>query len=66
MEINVTTNATIISIHYSGQPSTFNLNLYSGWQWRNFFIPHLCQLFSGHVVGQALRNVCYCDITFFV
>ena len=34
-------------------------------QWRNFFIT-LCQLFSRHNVGQALKNVrCY-DITFFV
>jgi len=39
---------------------------YMGWQWRNFFKPYLCQLFSRHDVGQALRNVCYCDITFLV
>jgi len=36
---------------------------YIGWQWRNFFMPFLCQLFSYHDAGQALRNVCYCDIT---
>jgi len=27
---------------------------YLGWQWRNFFISYLCQLFSGQCVGQAL------------
>jgi len=32
----------------------------------NFFIPYLCQLFSHHDVGQALQNVCYCNITFLV
>ena len=40
--------------------------LYIGWQWRNFFILYLCQLFFRHVVGQALQNVSYSDITFFV
>ena len=33
----------------------WSLCLYIGWQWRNFFIPYLCQLFSRHDVGQALR-----------
>jgi len=27
-------------------------------------VPHICQVFFCHDVGQALRNVCYCDITF--
>jgi len=36
------------------------------WQWRNFFISYLCQLFSRHFMGQALLNVCYCNITFLV
>jgi len=28
-------------------------------------LPHLCQLFSRHDVGhEALKKVCYCDITF--
>ena len=40
--------------------------LYTGWQWRHFFIPYLRQLLSRHDVGQALRNVCYYDITFLV
>ena len=40
--------------------------LYIGWQWRNFFISYLCQLFFCHVVGQALQSVSYSDITFFV
>ena len=40
------------------------LNLYIGWQWRNFLISYLCQLFSRHVVGQALRSVSYSDIIF--
>ena len=31
-----------------------------------FFIPHLCQLFFCRDVRQALRSVCYCDITFLV
>ena len=39
---------------------------YIGWQWRNFFISYLCQLFFRHVVGQALRSVSYSDITFLV
>jgi len=39
---------------------------YIGWQWRNFFISYLCQLFLRRVVGQALQNVSYSDITFFV
>jgi len=30
------------------------------------FIPHLCPLFSHCDLGQALGNVCYCDITFLV
>jgi len=42
------------------------LTEYIGWQWRNFFISYLCQLFFRHVVGQALQNVSYSDITFFV
>jgi len=42
------------------------VNLYIGWQWRNFFIPYLCQLFFRHVVGQAMRSVSYSDITFLV
>ena len=32
---------------------------YIGWQWRNFFISYLRQLFFRHVVGQALQNVSY-------
>jgi len=40
--------------------------LYMGWQWRNFFIPYLCQVIYRHDVGQAPRSVCYCDITFLV
>jgi len=32
---------------------------YIGWQWRNFFIPYLCQMFSCYDVGQALQNVYY-------
>ena len=40
--------------------------VYIGWQWRNFFKSYLCQLFFRHVVGQALQNVSYSDITFFV
>jgi len=39
---------------------------YIGWQWRNFFLSYLCQLFFRHVVGQALQNVSYSGITFFV
>ena len=32
---------------------------------RNFFIPYICQIFSGHDVGaKAMRNVCYYDIHF--
>jgi len=31
--------------------------LYIWWQWRNFFISYLCQLFSAILWGQALRNV---------
>jgi len=42
------------------------LFLYIGWQWRNFFISYLCQLFFCHVVGQTLRSVSYSDITFLV
>ena len=38
--------------------------LYIGWQWRNFFLSYLCQLFSRHVVGQAVQNVSYSDNTF--
>ena len=30
------------------------VKLYIGWQWRNFFISYLCQLFFRHVVGGAL------------
>jgi len=37
-----------------------------GWLWRNFTIPYLSQLFSHRDVGQVLRNVCYCHITFLV
>jgi len=36
--------------------------MYAGWQWRNFFIPYLCQLFSRHDTRQALRmdeNISY-------
>jgi len=44
--------------------SHWQAQLYIGWQWRNFFIPYLCKLFTCHDVGQALINVCYCDITF--
>jgi len=40
--------------------------IYIGWQWRNFFILYLGQLFFRHVVGQALQNVSYSDITLFV
>jgi len=40
--------------------------LYIGWQWRNFFISYLCQLFFRHVLGQELLNVSYSDITFYV
>jgi len=40
--------------------------VYIGWQWRNFFKSYLCQLFFRHVVGQALQNVSYSDITFIV
>jgi len=40
--------------------------LYIGWQWCNFFISYLCQLFFRHVVGQALQNISYSGITFFV
>jgi len=29
--------------------------LYTGWQWRNFFISYPCQLFFHHFVGQALQ-----------
>jgi len=47
-------------------PRTVSCELYIGWQWRYFFISNLCQLFSRHDVGQALRNVCYCDTTFLV
>ena len=35
------------------------------WQW-HIFTPYLCQLFSQHDMEQALRNVCYCKITFLV
>jgi len=38
---------------------------YIGWRWRNFFISYLWSLFFRHVVGQALQNVSYSDITFF-
>jgi len=42
------------------------VSLYLGWQWRNFFISYLCQLFFRHFMGQALRHVSYSDITFLV
>jgi len=29
-----------------------------------FIHTYLCQLFFCHDVGKALRNVCYCDVTF--
>jgi len=29
-------------------------------------MPYLCQLFSRHDVGQALQNICYCEVTFLV
>ena len=34
-------------------------DIYIGWQWRNFFISYLCQLFFRHVVGHALQSVSY-------
>jgi len=40
------------------------ISVYIGWEWRNFFISYLCQLFFRHFVRQARRNVCYSDITF--
>jgi len=43
-----------------------NKYLYIGWQWRNIFLSYLCQLIFRHVVGQALQNVSYSGITFFV
>jgi len=38
-----------------------------GWQKPNFFISYLCRLFTRHNnVGIAVRDVCYCVITFLV
>ena len=37
----------------------FGSCLYIGWQWRNFFISADFR----HFVGQALRNVCYSDVS---
>jgi len=50
-------------------PSTFVLAMTAivmctGWLWHNFFRPYLRQLFSYHDVEQAVRNVCYFDITY--
>jgi len=39
---------------------------YLFWQWRNFFISYLCQLFFCHFMGRAVWNVCYSRITFLV
>jgi len=50
----------------SSMGESFTFYLYIRWQWRNFFIPHLHQLFFRHDVRQALRIFCYCDITFLV
>ena len=36
-----------------------NEDIYIGWQWRNFFISAVFR----HFVGQALRNVCYSDVS---
>jgi len=37
----------------------FILEVYIGWQWRNFFISAVFR----HFVGQALRNVCCSDVS---
>jgi len=34
-------------------------HIYIGWQWRNFFISAVFR----HFVRQALRNVCYSDVS---
>jgi len=39
--------------------SRLRRSLYIGWQWRNFFISAVLR----HFVGQALRNVCYSDVS---
>jgi len=36
-----------------------NGGVYIGWQWSNFFISTVFR----HFVGQALRNVCYSDVS---
>ena len=65
----------LIVMKHAYNPETIWLLLYNiailytvciGWQWRNSFIPHLYQLLFRYDVGQALQNVCYCDITFLV
>jgi len=43
----------------SSQHSVNTEDAYIGWQWRNFFISAVFR----HFVGQALRNVCYSDVS---
>jgi len=40
-------------------PSHNFVGLYTGWQWRNFFISAVFR----HFVGQGLRNVCYSGVS---
>jgi len=56
----------VLGICRSIREAVWCASQYIGWQWRNFFIPYLCRLFSRHGVGQALRHVCYCGLTFLV
>ena len=66
-------NLTLSQAHthtHTGMPTCCSLTIArTSIQWRNFFTPYLCQLrqlLSPHDVGQALRNICYCDIIFLV
>jgi len=38
-------------------------NVYIGWRWRNLSTPYSVPAVLPPWCGQALRNVCYCDIT---
>ena len=67
-EINID-SANFVSLGFSASASGLHCgmnSLFIGWQSRNFFISYLCRLFLCHFVGQALLNMCYCDITFIV
>jgi len=60
MELRLARESTVLHLTMLCQQWPVNI----GWDWRNCFIPYLCQLFSRPDVGQPLRNVCYCGITF--